>query len=78
MLRAVIPIEAATPLHLQRCAPSKPCPQSQHCARHDPALCDRRSPVDATVLRNPTGPGCPTFIDARGPVSNPVPRREAA
>ena len=67
MLRAFIPIEAATPLHLQRCVPTRPCPQSEHCARHDPALCDRRTPVDGTVLRNPTGPGCPTFIDARHP-----------
>lgn len=63
MLRAVIPIEAATPLHLQRCVPEQPCPQT-NCARRDAALCDHRNPIDGTAIH--VGQFCPLFVDARG------------
>ena len=64
MLRAVIPIEAATPLHLQRCVPEAHCPQAERCARRDALLCDHRNPIDGTALR--VGAFCPLFVDARG------------
>lgn len=64
MLRATTPLEAAAPLHLQRCSPSATCPQSQRCARTDAALCDRRNPIDGTALH--VGVFCPLFVDARG------------
>lgn len=63
MLRATIPIEAAIPLHLQRCVPEGECKQT-HCARRDAALCDRRRPIDGTALH--VGNFCPLFVDARG------------
>lgn len=68
MLRATTPLaEAATPLHLARCKPSIPCSQAEHCARRDPALCDRRAAtIDGTLLRHACGAFCPLFVDARG------------
>lgn len=63
MLRSTIPIEAATPLHLQRCVPERACPQT-HCARRDATLCDRRNPIDGTAIH--VGAFCPLFVDARG------------
>lgn len=64
MLRATNPIEAATPLHLQRCSPVGACLQAQRCARTDVALCDHRNPIDGTALH--VGIFCPLFVDARG------------
>lgn len=65
MLRATIPIEAATPLRLTECRPATFCCQSSRCARRDRALVDRRArPVDGTALH--VGVFCPLFVDARG------------
>lgn len=68
MLRTPIPVaEAAVRLHMARCKPSVPCGQAEHCARRDPAVCDRRAAViDGTLLRHACGPYCPLFVDARG------------
>lgn len=64
MLRAVIPIEAAVSLPLQRCVPEAHCDQSQRCAHHDAVFCDHRAPIDATALWKLAY--CPMFIDSRG------------
>lgn len=48
------------------CIPSRPCPQSDRCARHDPAQCDPlEQPIDAWLLRHSGGNWCPMFIDTR-------------
>lgn len=66
MLRAHV-TEAAVPLHLAQCIPSRACPQSERCARCDDRLTDPAERViDASVAVRRAGDWCALFLDIRG------------
>lgn len=59
-------MKSALPPHIDRCAPSRPCPQAAGCARAQAYADDWHREIDGSVCLPATG--CGLFIDQRAVV----------